>query len=164
MVFSELMIVADHSGHLFTIDTRWDRQSSPNLTETAEEPASNVEHMQVGGPILGIAHPRTYLNKILVFSKHSMSLVNIVSRKVLFEYPMSTILEAADIVSVVSCPLIDIVAITLSSGEICIFNIRKSALVFKMKQKRTVTCLGFSEDAPYMASADSLGNVILWDL
>ena len=33
-----------------------------------------------------------------------------------------------------------------------------------MKQKRTVTALAFSEDAPYMASADEEGNVLLWHL
>lgn len=45
-----------------------------------------------------------------------------------------------------------------------IVNIRKSTVVFKMKQKRSVSALAFSEGEPYMASADDSGNIILWDL
>lgn len=33
-----------------------------------------------------------------------------------------------------------------------------------MKQKRTVTAIAFSETDSFMATADSLGNIILWDL
>ena len=64
----------------------------------------------------------------------------------------------------VATPLVDIIAVGLDNGEILIVNIRKCAILFRMKQKRTVTALAFSQSEPYMASADESGNILLWDL
>lgn len=99
----------------------------------------------------------TYINKILAYSQDSIILVNPISEKILFKYTSFTnelVGENKKIIKVCPSPLIDIVAICLSSGEIVIFNIRTSKTVFTMKQKKAVTAIAFSESDSLMVSAD----------
>lgn len=60
--------------------------------------------------------------------------------------------------------LVDIVAIGLENGEIVILNIKKDEIIFTVKQKQTVTSIGFCREEPWMATGDIQGNLILWDL
>jgi len=43
-------------------------------------------------------------------------------------------------------------------------NLKKDQIVFTVRQKLTPTALAFSTENSFMASGDSQGNVILWDL
>lgn len=93
--------------------------------------------------------------------------MNPISQKILFEYTTITkpLSEAnSKIVLLCPSPIIDIVAVCIDSGQILILNIRTSKIIFTMKQKKTVTALTFSQTDSLMASADEVGNIILWDL
>ena len=60
--------------------------------------------------------------------------------------------------------MVDIAAVSLSNGTIAFVNLRKDQVVFSVRQKLTAECLAFSSEAPWMATGDANGNVILWDL
>lgn len=114
-----------------------------------------------------IVHPVTYINKVLAYNSQQIALLNPISQKLLFEYSLFTenVLEGnKEIVIVATTPIVDIVAVCLNTGEIVILNIRTSKVVFTIKQKRTPTAIAFSSDEGYMATADEIGNIILWDL
>lgn len=64
-------------------------------------------------------HPVTYINKLVLFNESSIVLVNPLSKKTLYEYPaLAKYLKDNDveIVTVESSKLVNIVAVSLSSG------------------------------------------------
>jgi hypothetical protein len=67
-------------------------------------------------------------------------------------------------VVVESSPLVDIVGVTLGNGVIAFLNLKKDQVVFSIRQKLAATALAFCSESPWLASGDSNGNVILWDL
>jgi hypothetical protein len=63
-----------------------------------------------------------------------------------------------------SSKLVNIIALSLSNGEIVIFNLKKDEIVFKLKVKSPAICIAFCDEETMMATSDATGNVILWDL
>lgn len=58
----------------------------------------------------------------------------------------------------------DVVGVALSNGVVAFLNLKKDQVVFSVKQKSAATALAFSGDAPWLATGDMHGNVLLWDL
>ena len=68
-------------------------------------------------------HPSTYINKLLMAGESSLHLVNVVTRKTVFDF--AEVMKKAD--STVSCmqqsPVVDIVALGFENGKIFITNL-----------------------------------------
>lgn len=91
--------------------------------------------------------------------------MNAISNKVLYSFPNTTNHCAGNAIQLVEpSPIVDILAIALDNGLISFVNLRKDQVVFSIKQKLAATSLAFSQEQSWMASGDSTGNVILWDL
>ena len=60
--------------------------------------------------------------------------------------------------------MIDIVGVALTNGVILFVNLKKDQIVFSVRQKLAARVISFSSEAPWMASGDEKGNVMLWDL
>jgi U3 small nucleolar RNA-associated protein 21 len=117
--------------------------------------------------IIKIIHPVTYINKILVFSSSQLLLINPITQKLLFDYSVTItpiLALSTKITLITTTPLLDMVALGLTSGQIPILNLRTSKIIFTMKQKHSVTALAFNSSDSLMASGDEIGNIILWDL
>jgi WD40 repeat protein len=135
--------------------------------EAKEGETTNIEVMELGLNIIEIVHPVTYINKIIAYSENQILLVNPISRKILYNYETvvkELLVDHHNINLVCPSPLVDIVAVCLDSGLIIILNIRTSRAVFNMKQKLPVTAIAFSDTSSLMATGDSSGNILMWDL
>jgi hypothetical protein len=118
-------------------------------------------------PVRGMVHPPTYVNKLLVYSQQLLILVNALAGKILYQFgKLAALMEEAEceIVTVEASPLVDIAAVSFSNGTIAFLNLRKDYVVFTVRQKLAAGSLAFSSEAPWMATGDASGNVLLWDL
>lgn len=132
-----------------------------------DEKTNEVTISEFQKPYLGMIHPVTYVNKLVLYSGQQLTLVNAISNKILYEYPkliQYMKVNELTIATVESTPLVDIVAIGFLGGIISFLNLKKDEIVFSLKQKNTPTVIGFSTHQSLMASGDHEGNVILWDL
>ena len=113
--------------------------------------------------ISALAHPVTYLNKILFGSvQGTMQLWNLKTAKQIFAFngwnSQITILEQA--------PAVDVMAIGLASGDIVLHNLKFDETVMKFKQEwGPITALTFRTDgAPIMITGSTQGHLAIWDL
>lgn len=112
-------------------------------------------------------HPVTYVNKIVAFSEETLCLVNVLTGKAIYSFPLlSNSISQNDLkIRVVEpSPLVDIIALGFQNGTISFLNLRKDQTIFSVKQKQAVSALAFSHDRSWLASSDPEGNVLLWDL
>lgn len=129
----------------------------------AEETTLELSFSQENFSISAMMHPVTYINKILIGSTQgSMQLWNLKTAKQVYAFntwksPI-TILEQA--------PAVDVVAVGLASGEICIHNLKFDETIMKFKQEwGPITALTFRTDgAPIMITGSTQGHLAIWDL
>lgn len=124
-------------------------------------------------------HPFTYLNKILFTKRlekyeedlnlggNKIFLYNINTEKQIFEYEFSNI-KNGRITVIEQSPVIDVVAIGFSSGDIVIFNLKNFKTLIHFKSEHAVDHISFSNCAnlnlSLLATAGSNGVINLWDL
>jgi U3 small nucleolar RNA-associated protein 21 len=124
-----------------------------------------------------LIHPLTYLNKIL-FTKlreayedqldlHNakLYLYNINTEKEIFEYDFGI---GSQIRVIRNSPVIDLVGLGFSSGEIIVFNLRSLKKILTFKSENAVDSLAFSNcvemNLSLLASGNPNGDINLWDL
>lgn len=124
-------------------------------------------------------HPFTYLNKILFTRRlekyeedlniggNKIVLYNINTEKQIFEYEFTQI-KNGKIKVIEQSPVIDVVAIGFSSGDIIIFNLKSFKTLIHFKSENAVEHITFSNCAnlniSLLATAGSNGVINLWDL
>ena len=107
-----------------------------------------VAHLDVGFHVQGMVHPVTYVNKVLLYNEHKMAIVNPISEKVVYHFPNFTSHLATNndtITTIVPSPLVDIVGVGTSAGNIHILNLRSDEILFHTKQKHPVHTIAFSQ-------------------
>ncbi|XP_028767335.1 WD repeat-containing protein 36, partial [Neltuma alba] len=111
-----------------------------------------------------IMHPDTYLNKVLIGSEQgAMQLWNISTRKKIYEFKGWN----SPIMSCISSPALDVVAVGCADGRIHVHNLRydEELFTFTHSTRGSVTALSFSTDGqPLLASGGSSGVVNIWNL
>ena len=118
-------------------------------------------------PATCFAHPITYLNKILVgYQDGSMQLINVNSRKIIYDF--KTCIFDSPISCIEPSPIVDIVAVGLSSGTVWLCDVKKDELLFSLQHRSPIKCISFrnepSGDASQLIVGDATGRVSLWDL
>ena len=113
--------------------------------------------------ITAILHPSTYINKILLGSEQgSLQLYNVRKQKTIFTF------KGWDekVTCLCQSPVIDIVAIGLSNGDIHIHNLKTDATLIKFSQEwGEVIRLAFRTDGPaLLVSTSNCGHLAIWDL
>ena len=128
-----------------------------------------------------MCHPHTYLNKILISSSNSsgsLFLFNIRSSKLIHKFAClfgsNNSISNSKITSLVQSPIIDTVAVGMTSGLVHLINLKKDKKLFtltnagKNKSPFSVTSISFQTtmmgDASPMAVGLSNGSVSVWDL
>ncbi|XP_018334010.1 WD repeat-containing protein 36 [Agrilus planipennis] len=113
--------------------------------------------------ISAVAHPKTYINKILFGSKQgSMQLWNVNNSKLIYSFKgwdsSITCLEQA--------PALDVVAVGLASGKIILHNLKYDETVMEFVQDwGLVTSITFRTDGhPIMATGSTNGHIVFWNL
>jgi U3 small nucleolar RNA-associated protein 21 len=124
-------------------------------------------------------HPSTYLNKILFTKKREqyeqdlnmgntkLYLYNINTEKQIFEFDFK-MKNGVEIKTLEQSPVIDVIGIGFSSGDIIIFNSKSLKKILSFKSEYPVENLSFSNcvglNISLLASSTPKGDINLWDL
>lgn len=115
-----------------------------------------------GGEIVRVVHLATYLNKIVIVTKSNLLLYNIRTGKLLYTSDEF----AEQITAVEPAPVLDVLALGTSSGEIIMFHMKKGRKLrtIKMPELR-ITSLSFRTDgSSHLCVSSSNGDMIFYDL
>lgn len=157
---TKVHLILPFGPHLIAVDKRnylrvWDIKAESLYLE--------MEFQRKCFEITAIAHPATYLNKILVGSKQGkMQLWNLKTCKLLYSFSgwdsSVLVLEQA--------PAPDVIAVGLANGRIILHNLKFDETVVDFKQDwGTVTGISFRTDGfPVMVTGSEIGHIALWDL
>ncbi|KAM3728305.1 ATP-binding cassette sub-family F member [Dirofilaria immitis] len=110
-----------------------------------------------------IAHPATYLNKVLLGSKQgTLRIINVKTGKLIHEFGK---LFKSEVMVLEQSPAIDIVAIGLRNGQIMLHNIKYDATLQIYMQDAPVTSIAFRIDGEEtMTTASESGTLAIWSL
>ncbi|KAK4273647.1 hypothetical protein QN277_016997 [Acacia crassicarpa] len=155
LMFGEHIISVDAHGHMFV----W-------AFKGIDQNLAPFGHMKLDDKffVSCIMHPDTYLNKVLIGSEQgAMQLWNISTKKKIYEFKGWN----SPIMSCVSSPALDVVAVGCADGSIHVHNIRydEELVTFTHSMRGSVTALSFSTDGqPLLASGGSSGVISIWNL
>ncbi|AOA61564.1 Small subunit (SSU) processome component [Komagataella phaffii CBS 7435] len=116
------------------------------------------------GKIVGIVHPATYLNKIVVATTNSLLVFNIKTGKLLFT---SSDFNEFNITSIETVPVLDLIAFGTSDGQVVLYNIKKGKRFRKIRTGiiSKVTSVSFRTDgAPHFVASFVNGDLFFYDL
>lgn len=149
LLLGEVLLALTSAGLLHL----WDARS---LAPLGEEPLALGGDFSEGGVL---AHPDTYLNKVLVGdSAGRLTLWNIRSRALVHEFRLgedgagaaaaAAAGPGAGITALEPSPAIDVVAVGRADGRVELVNLKFDRLLFRLRQERVpVTSLAFRTDA-----------------
>ncbi|KAJ1645421.1 rRNA-processing protein utp21, partial [Coemansia asiatica] len=129
---------------------------------TTRELFTELEFVSESFQVTSVVHPSTYVNKVVIGSAQgAMQVWNIQTRRCLYEFKSF----GSGISCMVQSPVIDVLAIGLLDGRILLHNVKQDRSVMQLSQEGRVTAVSFrTDDVPMMATANSEGDVALWDL
>ena len=127
-----------------------------------------------GGSITCIAHPDTYINKIILGNKRGkLLLLNIVTGrivKVLSGSADDLDTNDAEITFVQNSPALDVIAVGFSDGRCVLYDINKERAIMTLQHDCKVTCCSFNaqgnqdDNDPLIVVCDVNGTITTWDL
>jgi len=157
---AEVTLLLPFGPHLISIDVDgivmvWEIKTTELYMQTKFNPESFA--------ITAIAHPHTYVNKMIFGSKQGkLQLWNIRTNKLVYSFtgwssPVTTIVQST---------AVDVMAIGLADGRIIMHNLALDKTVIKFKQDYgPVTNISFRTDGhPMMVSGSVSGHIAIWDL
>lgn len=114
---------------------------------------------------IAFAHPPTYLNKVLVATKRQLSLYNVKTATLVYDYPELSKQLHSDITALDPAPALDLIGLGTADGSILIWNVKTDSEVLALKQEQAVTSISFATGTEeLLVSGDSQGLVYLWNL
>lgn len=127
-----------------------------------------------GKKITCIAHPDTYLNKIVVGGfAGELELWNIKNGKLIYEFSHA---QGSPVISLAPAPVVDVLGVGLSDGRILLVNLKADVVLMELRQQGPVMALAFrtglilfsltnpADEIPLLASSNRRGDVTFWDL
>ncbi|BFY99565.1 hypothetical protein BsWGS_02605 [Bradybaena similaris] len=157
---TDVILLLPFGPHLISVDSDgflivWDISSGEKYLQVKFDPAAFS--------VTAIAHPHTYVNKILLGSKQgTLQLWNIHTNKLIYSFPGF----GSSVTTIEQSTAIDVMAIGLADGQIILHNLAVDRTVVKFKQEYgPVTRIGFRTDGnPIMVTGSSAGHIALWNL
>eukprot|EP00752_Nemacystus_decipiens_P004264 g3895.t1 len=116
-----------------------------------------------------LAHPPTYLNKVVIGSEGgALQLWNVRTGRRVHSF-QSLDPRGAAVRCIEPSPALDVAAVGLGDGRVQVLNLRTDESLISFKQEVAVTSLTFRTDAaaaqlPLLASGGGDGRICLWDL
>lgn len=164
LIFGEYLIVTSSNGEISIF-------KKPNNSKFPTELYTTLKNInvQLDGEIIGLVHPATYLNKIVVATTSSIYLFNVRTGKLLFKSPDQQFME--NISSIEAAPVLDIIAIGTAVGNIFIYDIKKAKIlgnkIVASPQDigARVTSISFRTDgSPHLVAGLNTGDLFFYDL
>ncbi|KAK6875438.1 U3 small nucleolar RNA-associated protein 21 [Candida tropicalis] len=165
LVFGEYFIATCTEGDIFVFKKTGGSKYATELYTTIRVINSAIE-----GEIIGLIHPATYLNKIVVATTNSLFIINVRSAKLLYKSPEQQF-EGEDISAIESAPVLDVVAVGTSSGNVFLYNLKKGKILGEKittsgtESSSRVTSISFRTDgAPHLVASLNNGDLYFYDL
>ena len=170
--FGESLISIDSDNNLH----RWDTKAAfGSLVEvmSVEEPEIIDVFDKIVLPsddvVTCVMHPHTYLNKIVLgYESGRIDIWNVRSFKRVYTVKSH---PESGVSTIVQSPVVDVVAVGLSSGQVIIMNLKRDEIIstFSHSGEGAVTAVSFRTDTgcadtPIMVSASANGSLAVWDL
>lgn len=152
-VFGGFLVVATAHGLIVVF--------KPNDTKYAA-----IEHAQINafgqGEIVALAHPPTYLNKVVVALTDGIAIVNVRTGKVLFRQEV-----AVGVSCIEPAPVLDVVALGTVHGKVYLYHLKKACVLAEIDAANGagVTSISFRSDGtPHFVASLNNGDMFFYDL
>lgn len=162
LVFGEFLIASTTGSDIYVF-----KRPPGSKLPTEYYTTLDVINRKIDGEIVGLIHPPTYLNKIVVATTENIFVFNLKTRKMLFKSPESQIMEPISCIE--AAPALDIIAVGMSSGSVSLYNIKKGKVLGKKiivgSQSTRVTSISFRTDGSHhLVAGLSSGDLFFYDL
>lgn len=164
LVFGEYLIASSSEGEISIFKKPTGSKIPTELYTTLK----NI-NTQIDGDIVGLTHPPTYLNKIVVATTSHVLVFNIRTGRLLFKSPSQQFME--NISCIESAPVLDVVAIGTANGIVYLYNIKKGKILGNKIVAATqdteakVVSISFRTDgSPHLVAGLNTGNLFFYDL
>ncbi|KAI5960133.1 UTP21 [Candida pseudojiufengensis] len=163
--FGEYLVATSSTGEIFTFK-KLPKMSYPTVLHSVIDEI-NVD---VEGEIVGLIHPPTYLNKIVVATSSSVFIINVRTGKILFKSSPHQFGDES-----ISCiefaPVLDVIALGTSSGNVILYNLKKGSIIGDKiatsgsEASIKVTSISFRTDgSPHLVASLNNGDLYFHDL
>lgn len=163
LVFGDYLVAGGSDGTLAVFKRPTD---SKLLTE--HYTTITAINTQFDGSIVGIIHPPTYLNKVVVATANSLYIINIRTGKIIYK---TLPLEGEHLSCIEHAPALDIVALGTSTGGVYLFNLRTGEIMgnritasVKDVSARVVAVSFRTDGSHHLVAGLSTGDLYFHDL
>ncbi|EMG50921.1 UTP21 U3 small nucleolar RNA-associated protein 21 [Candida maltosa Xu316] len=165
LVFGEYFIATCSKGDIFVFKKTEGKKYATELYTTIRVVNSDIE-----GEIVGLLHPPTYLNKIVVATSNSIFIINVRSGKLLYKSKDQQF-DGEFISAIEAAPVLDVIAVGTSSGNVFLYNLKKGKILGSKiitsgaESSSKVTSISFRTDgAPHLVASLNNGDLYFYDL
>jgi U3 small nucleolar RNA-associated protein 21 len=160
--FGDFLVATSASGEVFVFKKLSTSKFPDELYTTL-----SIINPAIDGEIVGLIHPPTYLNKVVVTTSSNLFIINIRTGKLLYkskDFPES-------ISCIESAPVLDVVALGSSKGNVYLYNLKKGKVlgqkivVSSEDVGAKVVSLSFRTDgSPHLVAGLNTGDLFFYDL
>lgn len=122
LVFGDYLVAASSDGDINVF-----KKPSGGVLPTEHYTTLTSINPQFDGQIVGVVHPPTYLNKIVVATSSRLYIFNIRTAKTVFKTADDTFGE--NLSSIETAPALDIVAVGSTTGSVFLYNLRTGTVL-----------------------------------
>lgn len=162
LVFGSYLIAAAADGEIFIFKKRPGEKYATEFYTSLK----NI-NTEIDGVIVGLLHPPTYLNKIVVATTGGLFIFNIRTGKLLFKSPDQHF-TGSSISCIEAAPVLDIIAVGTTTGEVILYHIKKGKVMgpkIITDSNAKIVSLSFRTDGcPHFVAAMSNGDLHFYDL
>lgn len=134
---------------------------NPKIPSENPEPYTIISIPKSFGKIKQIVHPHTYLNKVAIVVDTSILLYNVRTGRLLF----SSEPTSSPITYIEPSPVLDVIAIGTSSGEIQLYHFKQGRVLFTLNAGERITSISFRTDGtPLLGVGTATGDLLFYHL
>lgn len=159
LCFGEYLVASSATGEIF-VYRRQEEKYPTDLHATLSGINPTFD-----GDIVGIVHPPTYLNKIVVATTSCLLIYNIRTGKLLYKTTENSF--AGPISGIETAPALDIVAVGTSTGSIHLFNLKKASTigpVIRAGESKVVAISFRTDGSHHLVAGLANGDLYFYDL
>lgn len=164
LVFGEYTVATSTDGYVTVF-----KKPADSKIATEYYTAIKSIHPQFDGDIVGLLHPPTYLNKIVVATTNNIYLINVRTAKIIFKSPDNFFGEAISCIE--HAPALDVIAVGTATGGVFLYNLRTATLIGeriivspKDVAARVVSLSFRTDGSQHLVAALNTGDLYFYDL
>lgn len=162
LTFGDFLVATANDGEVFIFK----KKAGEKVPTEFYTSLKNI-NSEIDGTIVGLIHPATYLNKIVVATTGGLFIFNIRTGKLLFRSPDQQF-TGLSISCLEAAPVLDVVAVGTTTGDVVLYNLKKGRVLgTKIVTDATskVVALSFRTDGcPHLVAGLSNGDLHFYDL